>query len=119
MSVCGAHKHLISGDCLRQAISKSITAVEASSFPSVFKEGWLRLNKKVPFLSGADGVVSKRARSLLIHIRVSAPILFEITNHPVCAAKKRDLFISSADNHILTRREIGPSRKQSHSPPPR
>jgi len=30
-----------------------------SSFPSVFKEGWLRLNKKVPFLSGADEVVSK------------------------------------------------------------
>ena len=27
--------------------------------PSVFKEGWLRLNKMVPFLSGADGVVRK------------------------------------------------------------
>jgi hypothetical protein len=26
--------------------------------PSVFKEGWLRLNKKIPFLSSADGVVS-------------------------------------------------------------
>jgi hypothetical protein len=36
-----------------------MTAVEASSFPSVFKEGWLRLNKKVPFLSGADEVVGK------------------------------------------------------------
>jgi hypothetical protein len=46
---------LISVDCLRQAISKSATYVEASSFPSVFKEGWLRLNKKIPFLSGADG----------------------------------------------------------------
>jgi len=44
--------------CLRQAISKSTTAVEARSFPSVFKEGWLRLNKKIPFLSGADRVVS-------------------------------------------------------------
>jgi hypothetical protein len=30
-----------------------------SPIPSVFKEGWLRLNKKVPFLSGGDGVVSK------------------------------------------------------------
>jgi hypothetical protein len=29
----------------------------ASPIPSVFKEGWLRL-KKIPFLSGADGVVS-------------------------------------------------------------
>jgi len=26
---------------------------------SVFKEGWLRHQKKFPFLSGADGVVSK------------------------------------------------------------
>src|SRR5215471_10681769 len=26
--------------------------------PLPFKEGWLRLNKKIPFLSGADGVVS-------------------------------------------------------------
>ena len=25
--------------------------------PSVFKEGWLRLNKTIPFLRGADGVV--------------------------------------------------------------
>jgi len=43
-----------------QAISKSMTAVEPSSFPSFssFKEGSLRLNKKIPFLSGADGVVS-------------------------------------------------------------
>jgi len=45
---------------------------ETGPFPSVFKEGWLRLNKKVPFLSGADGVVCKRSRSLLIDTR-SAP----------------------------------------------
>src|SRR5215475_14800061 len=75
-----------------EAISKSRTALEASSFPSVFKEGWLRLSKKVPFLSGADRVVSKRSRSLLICPR-SAPYLFEFTNHPVCAAKERDLLL--------------------------
>src|SRR5215467_11984204 len=39
-------------------------------FPSVFKEGWLRFNKKFPFLSDADGVVSKRSHNLLINIRV-------------------------------------------------
>ena len=33
---------------------------ERGSFPSVFKEGWLRLNKKIPFLSGADGVVRNK-----------------------------------------------------------
>jgi len=38
-----------------------MTAIEANSFLSVFKEGWLRsaINKKIPFLSGADVVVSK------------------------------------------------------------
>jgi len=73
-----------------------MTAVEASSFPSVFKEGWLRLNKKIPFLCGADGVVSKRSRSLHIDIRVAHHILFEITNHPVCAAKERGLLLMGA-----------------------
>ena len=34
MSGCGVHKGLISGDCPGQAISKSMTDVEASSFPS-------------------------------------------------------------------------------------
>jgi hypothetical protein len=31
--------------------------IAASPVPSVFKEGWLRPHKKIPFLSGADGVV--------------------------------------------------------------
>ena len=39
----------------------------------------------------AAGVVSKGRVSLLICPR-SILILFEITNHPVCAAKERDLF---------------------------
>jgi hypothetical protein len=34
------------------------SGVVTAPFPSVFNEGWLRLNKKIPFLSGADGVVS-------------------------------------------------------------
>src|SRR5262249_12994769 len=39
MSGCGAHKRLISGECLSQAISKSRTALEASSFPPLKTEG--------------------------------------------------------------------------------
>ena len=31
--------------------------VSTKPIPLLFKEGWLRLNKKIPFLSGADGVV--------------------------------------------------------------
>jgi hypothetical protein len=34
------------------------STVEASPIPLLFKEGRLRLNKKIPFLSSADGVVS-------------------------------------------------------------
>src|SRR5215472_7487335 len=43
---------------------------ETGPFPSVFKEGWLRLNKKVPFLSGADGVVSKFQQKLRCATRI-------------------------------------------------
>jgi len=32
---------------------------ETGPFPSVFKEGGCAINKKIPFLSGADGVVRK------------------------------------------------------------
>ena len=56
------------------------------SIPLLFKEGRLRLNKKVPFLSGADGVVSKRSRSILINIRAAHLIFLGIDYHPVCAA---------------------------------
>ena len=49
------------------------------SFPSVFKEGWLRLNKKIPFLSGADGVVS--------NFKQNKEAVRPFTNHPGrCAA---------------------------------
>jgi len=32
--------------------------VRDGPIPLLSKEGWLRLSKKIPFLSGADGVVS-------------------------------------------------------------
>ena len=39
----------------RSARHVGLSKWEAVPFPSVFKEGWLRLDKKFPFLSGADG----------------------------------------------------------------
>ena len=48
---------------------------ETAPVPSVFKEGWLRLNKKTPFLIGADGVVSKRSRSHLFRLARRALLL--------------------------------------------
>jgi len=74
-----------------------MTALEASSFPSVFKEGWLRLNKKVPFLSGADGVVSKFQQNKVRNADIYKEATRPFTNHPVCATKERDLFINGAD----------------------
>ena len=59
----------------------------------------------------AVGVVSKRSRSLLI--------LFEFTNHPVCAAKERDLFIEAQPPLLEKRRGMDPSRAKPRSPPPR
>src|SRR5215475_1892091 len=78
-----------------RAISKSMTAVEASSFPSVFKEGWLRLNKKIPFLSSADGVVSKFQQNKDRYADLYKEATRPFHNHPVCAAKERDLFIKA------------------------
>src|SRR5215475_7996195 len=100
MSGCSAHKCLTSGDWVWQAISKSMTAVEASSFPSFQRRGG----------RAAAGVVSKKSRSLLI--------LFEITNHPVCAAKERDLLINGAATPPSKGGE-GPVSQPPHSPRPK
>jgi len=85
-----------------------MTAVEASSFPSVFKEGWLRLDKKVPFLSGADGVVSKFEQN------TEATRLF--TNHPVCANKERDLLLMAQPPLLENGEEWSPLATKPHPP---
>src|SRR5215475_2188023 len=89
MSGCGADKHLVSTDCLRQGISKSMTKV-----------GWFR-DGPIPLrfqggVARSAGVVRKRSRSLLICPRSDPYFLSEITNHPDCAAKERGLFIRGA-----------------------
>src|SRR5215467_6196022 len=100
MSVRSAHKRLISCDCPRQAISKSMTAVEASSFPSVFKEGWLRFNKNVTFRSGADGEVSKGSRSLLICSRRAPYFCLKLLTTP-SAPLRNGIFLSMAQPPLL------------------
>ena len=46
--------------CGRKVGSTSNEKMEGGCgpIPFLFKEGWLRLNKNIPFLRGADGVVS-------------------------------------------------------------
>src|SRR5215470_5931199 len=75
MSGCSSHKRLISGACVKQAISHSppFKGGEAAQRP-----GWL---------------VKGRVASL--YARVAILIFFEITNHPVCAAEERDLLIEA------------------------
>src|SRR5215468_12099051 len=62
--------------------------------------GWFR-DGPIPLrfqggVARSAGVVSKRSRSLLICPRSDPYFLLEITNHPVCAAKERGLFIHGA-----------------------
>src|SRR5215475_12101889 len=64
------------------------------------KVGWFR-DGPIPLrfqggVARSAGVVSKRSRSLLICPRSDPYFLLEITNHPVCAAKERGLFIRGA-----------------------
>jgi hypothetical protein len=55
--------------------------------PPFSKEGWLRLNKKIPFLSGADGVVIKFQRNKVRFADIYKEATRPFTNPPVCAAK--------------------------------
>ena len=51
--------------------------------------------KKVPFLIGADGVVSKFQQNKVRYADIYKDATRPFTNHPVCAAKERDLFIEA------------------------
>jgi len=56
--------------------------VEAGLIPLLFKEGWLRLNKKIPFLIGADGVVSKFRQNKVRFANIDKEAARPFTNHP-------------------------------------
>ena len=60
----GAFENTLARRFRRSKVWSAESVVEGGSSetkpnPLLSKEGWLRLNKKTPFLSGADGVVSK------------------------------------------------------------
>src|SRR5215469_14076760 len=78
-----------------------MTAVEAGSFPSVFKEG-CAINKKIPFLSGADGVVSKFQQNKVRYADIYKEATRRFTNHPVCAAEERDLLLTRSHPSLKT-----------------
>ena len=92
-----------------------MTAVEVSSFPSVFKEGWLRLNKKVPFLSGADGVVSKFEQNKVRYADIYTEATRLFTNHPVCANKERDLLLMAQPPLLENGGEWSPLATKPHT----
>src|SRR5215475_2375853 len=54
-----------------------------------------------------EWLVSK-GREASLYARVAVLILFEITNHPVCAAKERDLLIE-AQPPLLEKEGTGPA----------
>jgi hypothetical protein len=79
---------------------------ETAPFPSVFKQGWLgcasvRSSRSEPAQTGWL-VISSKTRSAA---RAYKEATRSFTNHPVCADKERDLFISGAAQPPLL--EIG------------
>src|SRR5215469_13078593 len=83
----GGRKRSASRASARSALRADFerTSIEASPFPSVFKEGCPSEQKT---LERSGGVVTKEPRS--------APcLLMEVTNRPVCAAKERGHFLKA------------------------
>ena len=63
--------------------------------PLLFKEGWLRHKTKRSRSSAAQTGWLIKGRAVSLYARAAILILFEITNHPVCAVKERDLRIEA------------------------
>src|SRR5215475_3580643 len=55
--------------------------------------GGCAINKKIPFLNGADGVVSKFQQNKVRYADIYKEATQPFTNHPVCAFKERDLLL--------------------------
>src|SRR5215831_20024660 len=71
--------------------------------PPFSRRGGCAINKKIPFLSGADEVVSRfqqkfKVRYADIHKEATRPF----TNHPVCAAKERYLLLRLSHPSLKT-----------------
>src|SRR5262245_26899571 len=82
--------------------------------------GWLRDG---PILLRFQGGVAARSNKCceaslaaqtgwLVKCRVAHLILLESTNHPVCAAKERDLLLRRSHPSLRKRRGMEPSRNQ-------
>src|SRR5215510_5543716 len=63
--------------------------------PPFSRRGGCAINKKIPFLSGADGVVSNFEQNMERYADIYMEATRPFTNHPVCAAEERDLFIEA------------------------
>jgi len=63
--------------------------------PPFLRRGGCAINKKIPFLSGADGVVCKFQQNKVRCANIYKEATRPFTNHPVCAAEERDLFIEA------------------------
>src|SRR5215510_5501396 len=63
--------------------------------PPFSRRGGCAINKKIPFLSGADGVVSNFKQNMVRYADIYMEATRPFTNHPVCAAEERDLLIEA------------------------
>jgi len=63
--------------------------------PPFSRRGGCAINKKIPFLSGADGVVGNFKQNKERYASIYKEATRPFTNRPVCAAEERDLFIEA------------------------
>src|SRR5215831_3765181 len=90
-------KHHLSNGLVssRSHVSEMGLVARRAHSPPFSRRGGCAINKKIPFRSGADGVVSKfqqnKVRYADIYIETTRPF----TSHVVCAFQERDLFIEA------------------------
>ena len=63
--------------------------------PPFSRRSGCAIDKKIPFLSGADEVVSNFKQNMVRYADVYMEATRPFTNHPVCAAEERDLLIEA------------------------
>src|SRR5215813_3079882 len=72
--------------------------------PPFSGRGGCAINKKIPFLSGADGVVSNFKQNVVRYADIYMEATRPFTNHPVCAAEERDLLLEAQPPLLKKRR---------------
>jgi len=81
--------------------------IQRAPLRSFSRRGGCAINKKIPFLSGADGVVSNFKQNKVRCASINKEATRPFTNHPVCAAKDASRLYLIAQPPLLETEENG------------